>query len=305
MPCIPRYPIFQKLKLNHKSGIEKITHKFFPYSDYNFTSLWTYNTDESLEISLLNNNLVVKFVDYLTNKPFYSFIGNNQIIRTANILINLAIKKNFPPLLKLIGEQVIKSEKKINNFFLIKEDSDNHDYIVSAKDIAILDHLKFKRKRYLVDRFKNKYPGYTVKRIDLRNPIYQKMFLDFFLVWEKSMNKKKSETHNEIEAIKRLLKNIDILKEEALGIFLNNKLIAINAFEICHKSYGVSSFQKADKQYTGVYAMISHETAKHLHSKGIKFINYEQDLGIEGLRLSKSLWKPIHFLKKYIIAPKT
>jgi len=30
-------------------------------------------------------------------------------------------------------------------------------------------------------------------------------------------------------------------------------------------------------------------------------LNYQQDLGIEGLRKSKTAFRPVHFLKKYTV----
>lgn len=301
---IPHFPRFAKLKLEHKSSIEKITSKFSPYSDYNFASLWSYNTDNSIEVSILNNNLVVKFTDYLTVRPFYSFIGKNKIKQTVKELLTFAKEKKVDLHLKLIPEAIIQADPSIYNHFTIVEDRDNHDYIISAKHVSELPIDIFKRKNYLVERFKRKYPQYKVKLIDLTNKINQQEILDLFAQWEKIGNKDRKETENELEAIKRLINSIHQIMFYTLGIYDGTKLIAFNMYEKTFNNHGISAFQKADKTYTGIYAMLSHEAAKHLRSLGCTHINYEQDLGIEGLRLSKSLWKPTHFLKKYIIKPK-
>ncbi|MFH0773288.1 MAG: phosphatidylglycerol lysyltransferase domain-containing protein [bacterium] len=301
---IPLFPLFTKLDFSHKEDIEKLTHLFPPYSDYNFTSLWTYDTDSSIEISLLNENLIVRFTDYMTLKPFYSFIGRNQPIKTAHSLIDHSYKTNVEHYLKLIPEDVIRLDNALIKHFQVKEDQDNHDYIISVKDITLLPEEKYKRKKYLVDRFKRKYPSYRSHLMDLSKQPVQNEILDLFFLWEERAGKKRTETENELIAIKRLLAYHKKLNVYALGIFHDNSLIAFNLYEVTHGVYGISAFQKADKNYTGVYALLSHEAAKHLHSLGCNLINYEQDLGIEGLRLSKSLWKPVHYLKKYIISPK-
>jgi len=45
-------------------------------------------------------------------------------------------------------------------------------------------------------------------------------------------------------------------------------------------------------------------TAKHLLENNIKYINIEEDLGFNGLRESKRLWRPAKILKKYTIKKK-
>ena len=301
---IPHFPNFKKLTLDHKNEIESYVKKYPHYSDYNFTSLWTYNTEESIEICFLNNNLVIKFIDYITNKPFYSFLGTTNVINTIEQLFIYAQKNKIDQRLKLIPEIVIQTNEHINQNFIVMEDLNNHDYIVSAKEIAFLPKEKFHRKRYLVEKFKRKYPDYKVVLMDLRKERDQKEIFSLFFLWEKMADRDRSDTKNELIAIKRLISSIHHFNIFALGIYHNNKLIAFNIYEISHNKHGVSAFQKADKSYTGIYSILSHEVAKHLYSLGCEYINYEQDLGIEGLRLSKSLWKPTHYLKKYIISPK-
>lgn len=302
---IPIFPKFSKLKLNHRKDILDITSHYHPYSDFNFTSLWTYNTDDSIQVSLLHNNLVVRFCDYQTLKPFYSFIGTNFVKKTIQILITHAQKMQIEPYLKLIPDIVVQSCKELSLDYDICEDADNHDYIISVKDIVNLPSEKYRRKKHLVDCFKKKYSGYRVEFLNLQNKDKEVEIYNLFSLWEKRSCKNHKETENELIAIKRLISSHKDLDVFILGIYYQNKLIAFNIYEVSHKKMGISAFQKADKKYTGIYAALSHEAAKHLYILGCTHVNYEQDLGIEGLRLSKSLWKPVQYLKKYIIKPKT
>jgi hypothetical protein len=70
---IPQFPSFKKLTPDDREEIETITHEHDPYSDFNFSSMWAYNTEEDFEISRINNNIIIRFQDYITNKRFYSF----------------------------------------------------------------------------------------------------------------------------------------------------------------------------------------------------------------------------------------
>lgn len=301
---IPIFPKLSRLTLEHKKHIEAYTHAFAPYSDFTFISLWTYNTEDQIEVSSLNNNLVIKFTDYITLKPFYSFIGTNEIKHTIDTLLQDAHQKGYEPYLKLVPEISIVSDAALTKHYNIKEDLDNHDYVISARHVVELPENIYKRKKYLIERFKRKYPNYKVEIHDLSKKETHKKLIDVFLQWEKRMHKDRNETENELTAIKRLFESAHLWDVFAITISVDNKIIAFNTYEKAHGKYGISSFQKADKSFTGVYSVLTHEATKHMHSLGCDYINFEQDLGIEGLRLSKSRWKPAHFLKKYIITPK-
>lgn len=72
---IPEFPQFKVLELSDKGDIEVFTKKFPPYSDFNFVSMWSWDIKGDMRISQLNDNLVVRFTDYLTGNPFFSFFG--------------------------------------------------------------------------------------------------------------------------------------------------------------------------------------------------------------------------------------
>ncbi len=80
---IPVFPNFKKLELSDKKEVEKFTSEFPPYSDFNFISMWIWDIADNMMISQLNKNLVVVFNDYLSGKPFISFLGKNKISETT------------------------------------------------------------------------------------------------------------------------------------------------------------------------------------------------------------------------------
>lgn len=300
---IPSYPKFKKLKFTDKNDINKFTKKYTPSSDYNFAGLWSYNTNENIEISILNGNLVMKSFDYITLEPFYSFIGTTNSIQTAEELIKNAKKNNISPVLKLILDETIKSMPKNNNF-IIKEDVDNHDYVLSVKDLSEFKGKKYYDKRNLVNRFKKCYPNHTVKELDLKSANAKKQILNIFYDWEKTRKKQREETKHELIALKRLIDKQSYLNLRSLGIFIDSKLISFTIKELLHDNYSIIHFEKNNIEFDGVSSFLRQESAKYLASLGYEYINFEQDLGIEGLRKAKKLWRPVFFVKKYTISSK-
>ena len=60
-------------------------------------------------------------------------------------------------------------------------------------------------------------------------------------------------------------------------------------------------FEKAREDVEGAYAAINCEFARYLRDKypEIKFLNREDDMGLEGLRRAKLSYQPHHFEEKY------
>lgn len=297
------FPYFKKIKFSDKLIINHLTKEFPPYSDFTFTSLWTYNTENNVEFSILNDNLVVKFQDYIDKKPFYSFIGKNKIEDTVNKITSFSHKKGLSKYLKLIPEVVVKSEPKLKNKYHITEDIDNHDYIISAKELAFLDRVRYKKKRYLVGRFKKKHPSHSVIKLDLTDKQVVKQMISLFNLWEQVNNLEKKHTEVEKIAFIRMLSKAKELNVQGTGIYIENKLAAFTTYEVVHNKYAIALFEKADRRFTDIYSALNHHGAIHLYELGCTYINFEQDLGKEGLRKAKKLWKPTHFLKKYILKP--
>ena len=301
---LPLFPKFKKLEITDKKDIEKITEQYPPYSDYNFVSLWSYDTKQITKISMLHDNLVVKFSDYFGIETFYSFLGIKKIKETISTLLNHARISETAKKLIYIPEVAIKSDSKIFDNFQIEEDKDNFDYILSVNEIHKLVGNKYGAKRNFVNRFTKKYPEAKVSIFDIKKPKLQKQIKKIFLVWEKQTQRTREETENELIALQRLLQSSTHFSLTPTGIFINDMLIAFSINEVVHDNYAFIHFEKADASYIGVFQYLKKITALQLQKLGCKYINYEQDLGIPGLRKAKESWRPVKYLKKYIIYPK-
>ncbi|MEK7518071.1 MAG: phosphatidylglycerol lysyltransferase domain-containing protein [Patescibacteria group bacterium] len=301
---IPIFPVFKNLELEHKEEIERITKQFPPYSDYNFVSLWTYNVKNNIKIARLNDNIVIRFCDYISNEPFYSFLGNKKVLETVDALLKHAKKENIVPKLKLIPEENIVNNPKLFNFFQINEDRDNFDYIYSTEEIKLLQGSKYQNKRKMANRFKREYPQSSFLLQDLKDQNIQRRILNVFFIWERNKGKNRKETNHELTAIKRLFKSTSFFNLLCFGVHHRDELKGFLILELIHEKHSIFHFIKADPLFRGIFEFIYMSTAQELHKREYTYINREQDLGIAGLRQAKTSWHPLKFLKKYIISPK-
>lgn len=301
---LPVFPTFKKLELIDRDFIEGFTKQFPPYIDFEFIDLWIYNPGSDTTISLLNNNLVVKRQDYVTNDFFYSFLGYQNTKETIKKLLLISKKENLLPQLKHIPEINITLPSDSQEHFSIKEDPDNFDYILSVNELADLKGGKYYDKRNLVNRFKKLYPEHKIKCLNLTEDSVQQDIKELFYLWEKQKEKKRSETEIELIAVKKLFDLADICNISGLGVYHKNRLIGFTTYHRLQDTYAGMSLEKGDNRYQGIYAFLNHETAKLLKELGAQYLNYEQDLGIPGLKKAKQLWRPVFYLKKYIIEEK-
>lgn len=297
---IPQFPDFKKLELTDRANITHITKNFEPYSDFNFTSMWSWDTTGTFEISRTGDILIVRFADYVTYKPFYSFIGTGDVTAVID-----SIYKAFGDVpIKLVPEAMMSDID--SQRYNVQEDADNYDYIYSTKLLAELVGKPFETKRNLISRFHRFTPEPRVDFHQLvRDEIEQKVYR-LFSSWEhhKMTLDEQFEATHEFQAIQRLLESSAVHGLEICCLYSNISLIGFNIFEQLDNTQTICHFAKTNQNFTGANDFLLHSLGRKLYERGSQFINYEQDLGIDTLRHSKLSFRPVNYLKKYVVSQK-
>lgn len=297
---LPQFPEFKKLELSDRDDIDKIAKKYAPYSDFNFACLWSWDVSDKFRISKLNGNLVVILTDHFSDKLFYSFLGNNEINLTLKQLFAFPIQsENSFTELRLVPEDSLKDIDLSK--YLIEIDIDNCDYIYDLAKLAAYTGSNYSTKRYMANSFvKNHNP--EIRLLDVTDQ-------EKLLAINKMNNtwaEKKAQQDEGLNLDKEVLANQRFLEAGfedmlAVGVYLKNELIGYSIFTCLPNKYAICHFSKADINYPGVYEYLLRESSKILVSKGCVCLNYEEDLGLPGLRFSKTSFKPLSFLRKYTI----
>ncbi|HSX41301.1 MAG TPA: phosphatidylglycerol lysyltransferase domain-containing protein [Candidatus Saccharimonadales bacterium] len=298
------FPSFKALELHDRPQIEAITGDFPNYSDFNFVSLWSWDTRGEIAASVLHGNLVVKFTDYITGEPLYSFIGTNEVDDTIKQVTALARQQGISDALELIPEEAIT---KIENpeDFEIAEDPNNFDYIISVDSFTALQGQEYEAKRKAINQFKRAYPHVVSRPLDIKDEETQTKIIGLAQLWVELKGHEALEAENELKAIERLLQYSYIFPPQGVGIYDGDKLIAFSIDEIMPDGINaLGHFQKADSRYKGIFPFLQKENLSELQKKGVQRLNIEQDLGLESLRRSKIQLRPIEYHKKYFVAVK-
>lgn len=298
---IPEFPKFKKLELSDKNDVEEFASKFPPYSDFNFVSMWSWDIRGEMRLSVLNNNLVVRFRDYLTGKLLYSFLGKNKAAETAEILIEFSKKEGLEPRLKLIPEEVVNN--LIGPNFNVAMDQDAFDYIYSVSHLSNMNNWAKHGSGKNIRSYTRSCPNYVVKHHSIKDTKMEEI-IEMFRVWAKNKGEENYSKLNEYEALERIfeIKNNDV---GVVSIYVDNVLVGFTIYEILSYNYAISHFAKSNiEHHCAIGDILNWEEAKILDVQGIKYFSWEQDLGIPGLRKSKEKYKPSFFLKKFIISYK-
>lgn len=295
----PEFPSFVALAREHKTNIEAAGADILPYSDFNFTSLWCWDVRQETRLSYLFDNLVVVLSDYLSGEPCHTFLGTNRVQETASTLLRYRESIGLSPILKFIPQEITTDIAPED--LEIHEDTCNFDYILDIERLTTFQGSALKPHRNLVTKF-SKLFKIEPRVLTLHETQTQSALIAFFQKWAETRRKTTEETANEFNAFIRFFKLTPSSSLIGLGFYVQNELIGFTLNEILPNKMIMIHFEKADPiSYPGAYQVIMQETAKYFHGLGYAYINYQQDLGIPGLKQSKASFDPHRYLKKFEI----
>lgn len=298
---IPRFPNFKKLELSDKIEIELLASKYSPYSDFDFVNLFCWYGGENISWSILNDNLVISFNRGKEKRFTYSFLGEYKVNQTAKILLNHLESLGYNnPFLSYIPEISLNGLSMED--FLIEIDFDNSDYIYNINELAFYSDHRYSKKRQLANSFTHKYGNYQVKILDLYDLSIQNELLILYDAWSLKKNHNMAGTYinQERDSIHRFLNN-KFDKTLCVGVFVNLNLVAYSIFRILNNGFAICYFAKVNTDFIGLNEFLMKMSASKLLLQNCNWLNYQEDMGIEGLRFSKNSFRPSHFLRKYTI----
>lgn len=300
---IPRFPAFKRLERGDREEVERLTAVVPPYSDFNFVSLWCWDTDDVCEISRLNDNLVVKLKDYATDEVFLSFLGLNAVPETATALLAFARQQGIEPSLRLVPAEVIEANRDLRRHVSVVEDPGSFDYVLSIEEWVGLHGGKFRNKRNAIHGFERKHAP-EFRLIDVHSRQIQREMVQVFLLWsEKKKRFGLGETRNELLAMRRAFSVDRVCDLTCFGVYEQDVMRGFSINQMLGDGYAMGHFWKADHSLSGIYAYMLHNSCRYFADRQLRFFNIEQDLGKSGLAFSKHLYRPAHLFRKYAISP--
>lgn len=295
---IPEFPAFKPLELSDQFEIEQWVKLFPPYSDFNFVSLWAWNTSGGCELSWLNDNLVVLFNDYSSGERLLSFIGVHKVDGTADTLLEFAARQGMAPELQLLPEMTARAiSARFGRWLTWSPEHD--DYVLSTADWSAMAGKSFRNKRHEISKVQREHHP-VCRLIDLADPAVEAAVMDVFGRWAvKRQFAARASTTTEALSVRRVFslhRPGDLL---AFGVYVDGELVAYSINERLPDGYAMGHHWKADPTFPGAYPYLLREICRTLAAEGRPYLNIQQDLGEPGLAVAKRLYRPVQHLRKY------
>ena len=298
---IPEFPRFKSIELTDRSEVDAFLRLHPPYSDFNFASLWCYDTRGLSRLSMLHGNLVVQISDYITGEPALSFLGVQRVADTAGALLDHAAKHKLCSTLRLVPEMAAAPLMAMQDGFVAEEDEDSFDYIHSVERLIALDHAALLPKRRKIEKLRSQHPGLDIRRLNLSEPQTADEILRLCERWRVGKGRSDCEFETERIAIERCVSAAAHFEFVTVGALLEGALAGFTINEAIHDGYYMAHFGKCDSQWRGLSDLLESETARLMRDLGCSRMNFQQDLGLPGLRRYKRSWGADAFLKKFSV----
>ncbi|MBE6787027.1 MAG: DUF2156 domain-containing protein [Ruminococcaceae bacterium] len=197
------------------------------------------------------------------------------------------------------GERFEDFKLQFGEEYELIPERDAFDYIYLQEDLANLSGKKYHSKRNHISAFSKQY-DWKFKEITAQDI---PKVLECANEWYAS-NKERFDKYMECEkqGIELMLSNMELLDIKGGAIYIDEKIVAFTLGSPINCETFDIHIEKALPEYATAYTVINREFAKILTD--YKYINREDDLGLEGLRKAKLSYKPYILLKKYAAVSK-
>lgn len=173
---------------------------------------------------------------------------------------------------------------------------DGHEYVYAIDDLADLKGKKYQPKRNHINRFLAEYPDAVIRPLDEGTLPDAKNLADRWY----QRRTDEEDAGMELVALNRAFTHWQALGLEGLVLYVGSQAVAMTMGSFLGEDTVDVHFEKADLDYNGAYAVINRAFARHIREKypQVKFLNREEDMGIEGLRKAKLSYHPHHMVEK-------
>lgn len=289
---------FTPLHLSQKAEYDRILQAFGHRGcEYNFANLFVWGRQRA---AMVEGNLA--FFSQFSGQSIYPFpIGFADKKPTIDALIRDAKERGIAfRITSLSADDCAYLQAHYPNEFHYHTVRSNFDYIYDINDLADLKGKKFQKKRNHANRFWVCAPDCAVLPLsDETLPLIRQVFDGWFS--QRETSDPTADLHMEKVAAKKALEHWNALGLEGLVLVNEGTPIAATVASRLTKDTFDVHFEKALDGIDGTYAAINQEFAKLLRSKypETKWLNREDDLGLEGLRKAKLSYQPAHLVEKH------
>ncbi|MBQ1264724.1 MAG: DUF2156 domain-containing protein, partial [Oscillospiraceae bacterium] len=173
---------------------------------------------------------------------------------------------------------------------------DSYDYLYDIDVLTTLAGKKLQAKRNHCNRFISEHPDWHTEPVTKENIAQCRALAE---VWYEN-HPQADALAAERRALALALEHFEALAMDGLLLHDGERVVAFSLGARVSKTYYDVNFEKAFAEVTGAYALINREFARMVAEKypSVRWLNREDDMGVEGLRKAKESYHPTVLLEK-------
>lgn len=289
---------FKNLDIDSKKEFDKYTKNLYENSESSFANMFIWSDYLNTRYAVFNGYLIVIYT--APNGRWYSYMPYGSGDIDACIFeLSEYFKENGQSL--TITSASPTDADKISRAFpevRIAENVDFNDYVYTSDALIKLSGKKLHSKKNHLNRFKNTY-NYTYD--EMRREDFDECLSLASGLMLKNRSRNSFTYKAEYRSIEKAFEYFSDLELCGGVIKIDGRTAAFSVGERLTDECALIHIEKADTAYSGIYAAINNEFVSHSWSD-VKYINREEDMGLEGLRKAKLSYRPDHMVRKFICA---
>jgi hypothetical protein len=288
-----RFPEFKCIELEDRDIISGYARDFGLTScEYSFANLYSWKDVHQRSWSLYGDRLLILDI---TNDGLFLPAGKSpatsDLVSLSRELKQLGMSGNIT----MVPEAYVEDHPGLEKHYRVEKQRHAADYIYAVDRLTALKGRKLQKKKNLISQFKRACPDYTVVPVaGMLKTACRKLAQDL-LARNLKISRSIREEH---AALGRALVDFEGIGFEGLALLTAGRLAAFSIFSRLNDDMYDIHFEKSDPAFKGAAQVINYETAAHLAPR-CRFVNREQDLGIEGLRQAKRSYEPVRIESPY------
>lgn len=287
---------FQKITPSMRAEFETYLLPLGKSCEYTFTNLYLWGRQRATIVE----GFLVLFSQF-DRRTVYPFPAGQGDVRPAlDAIIRDAQERGIPCCITgLSQENITQMEQMYHGKFTFQCDRDSFDYVYNIDDLADLKGRKYQKKRNHVNKFRSLYPNWRTEEMTVAHlPRVREMTAQWF-----DARQKMDPTGNyllEQRALDLSFEHFEELGLDGLVLLNDDEIFAFTMASRLSTDTMDVHFEKAQETVEGAYAAINQAFAQHLRTKypDIRYLDREEDMGLEGLRKAKLSYYPDHLREK-------
>lgn len=265
--------------------------------EYSFANLFLWGRQE---IAFIEDCVV--FFSHFFGRSVYPYpIGPGNKRAALEAILADARERGIPCRITGITEaDRLELETLFPGKFTIRPARDSFDYTYTVDALADLKGKKLQKKRNHVNRFRSEHPDYRIEPICCKNLArIQHMVNDWYV--SRKISDPEGDYFLESLAMAKAFRHYDDLALEGIALLEGDRVLAVTMGSRMSPDMMDVHFEKAVEDVPGAYNTINAEFARHIRLQfpEIRYLNREDDMGLDGLRKAKLSYLPDHMIEKY------